>query len=530
MIKISILIFSLISWGLFAQDPVYEKAKSLKNNVVLIKGRTSGFGFIAAVQEGYAYIITARHVVVSKETPDTLKVIWCNKNLQPVKVTSGVLSNPTYDVAIFRVKAPVDLDWNPKCYSDVINQNMPVSFIGKNEDWYVPTSVNTGAIFNEPSPDNRIKFEMRTMPGTSGAPLINQYGINGLIVDGGTDGTGDFGIAINMTMIKYLVETEWRLPFQIQGVKVQQTNDAAYHGELPQSTKVGYGGPPYCYYYMRYHNVDVNLVFDNTGQQVLSSDASFIVEETASEGCPYQTASPNTQRFTMENFKIRGDSVLISYSGDRGNNPASDLTLKGRIEKDRIIASLFSKRINMPDLSLVYRIRMDFQLEPKKGDGISPPMNNKEKIDIIDERNLERAKNASKIGSGDNELKAFSTTHLTGNFELLLQNGRTKLIGELNADIKEEARDQTAFRIKKIYEIYGAPQGYRINRFEIEDAIETKIELDFYQKSWHTTESFTRGPLIQMAWQGDSGKEDDRIDGCWIEPKLRKIKVYLERE
>jgi hypothetical protein len=200
-------------------------------------------------------------------------------------------------------------------------------------------------------------------------------------------------------------------------------------------------------------------------------------------------------------------SFTLSYSDDH--------------EKGDSIITLPIDSIDWENLEFnIFTIKRD-----KKGSSTTNPI----QIVELAEQDLGHAADAQKVGPGDEELAGWENTHLTGSFKLIIRQGSTKIVGELEAKIKQEALDNTTFRVSKSYQIYTAPIGYRIEKFEVDVTNENETEFDFFQKAWHTTEILNSGPLSQLLWQGDSGKKQDQIDGCWLEPRLRKLKISIRK-
>lgn len=143
---------------------------------------------------------------------------------------------------------------------------------------------------------------------------------------------------------------------------------------------------------------------------------------------------------------------------------------------------------------------------------------------------LSRTPTALHVGDGDEELKLWSTTHLKdGKFSLGLETDTT-LVADLTATIKEENHDWTEFRLSNKYFIYKAPKGYKIIGFKIQDGQGFISSFDAWQSVWVKPELVSSGPLSSYIWQGDSGRTQDQIEGCWVQPVLKTIIVMLDKK
>lgn len=151
------------------------------------------------------------------------------------------------------------------------------------------------------------------------------------------------------------------------------------------------------------------------------------------------------------------------------------------------------------------------------------------KLQEIQPQVLARTPMAAHVGDGDEELKRFPTTHVFGSFTLGLEN-ETTLVGNLSATIKEEQSDWTEFRLSGKYTLFSAPEGYRIVGFKISDGSAYTSNFDKRQSDWVMTEHVSDGPLDAFEWAGDTGRNQDQIEGCWIKPHLKAIKVIMEKK
>lgn len=114
---------------------------------------------------------------------------------------------------------------------------------------------------------------------------------------------------------------------------------------------------------MKYTNIKVQIKLSRNRTSVESAKVTFKANERANSECPFQSVPPNNHLYDLSSATINGRSVFINFTSDHSNNPLCSLTLSGIIENTKIIASLYSERIDMPDPKLVFKIKMDMQVE-----------------------------------------------------------------------------------------------------------------------------------------------------------------------
>src|SRR5262249_23234862 len=168
-----------------------DLAGDLRQNVVRITAARNGtlydgFGFIIANRDGVVYIATADHVVRG-DGPDAIdqtpKVAFFSDQgaEYPAELLGTRLAPGEGDVAILRLKAPAGLRWRPEALApDRVRRGASVWFVGLQRDWHVP--IQPGSI-NRIEPNGVIVAEgLNVRVGTSGAPLISETGIIGMVI------------------------------------------------------------------------------------------------------------------------------------------------------------------------------------------------------------------------------------------------------------------------------------------------------------------------------------------------------------
>jgi hypothetical protein len=201
-----------------------ELALSLRNNVVSIVvkregGEEEGFGFIIGRRADKLFIVTANHVVRGRDpkpedrTP-RVTVEYFQDRGQFYNATLHGTSYPSLDLAVLEAKSPQGVRENQQVVGSQkdVQRGIPVWFIGRTRQWFVPSI--PGRI-NEVTADLKIIVEnLDVQPGTSGAPLIAESGIIGMIVE---DEAG-LSRALPIEIINRAIEG-WNLPWDLKPLK-----------------------------------------------------------------------------------------------------------------------------------------------------------------------------------------------------------------------------------------------------------------------------------------------------------------------
>jgi hypothetical protein len=187
-----------------------EGVKKLRVNVVRIDVRFSssqtqktGFGFIVGAEGGQLIIVTANHVVRSND-PDAGESNVTVTFFGGASRQGALLPrhhDAPYDLAILEVAIPLNFRWVAESIapSTEIVRNREVWFIGRGGDWYIP-SRGSARINDGPDPRSIIQVDTTAvLPGTSGAPLLTENGIIGMIV---TDTQGVLAKALAIDFIR----------------------------------------------------------------------------------------------------------------------------------------------------------------------------------------------------------------------------------------------------------------------------------------------------------------------------------------
>jgi hypothetical protein len=152
-------------------------------------------------------------VLRSDEPDDVFKRVRVKYFQDPGTTYEATLletSDKLYDLAVLRSKVPRALQGHRKSWGPQgsVRAGIQVWFVGLAGEWYVPSS--PGAVTSV-TLDCRIRANIADVqPGTSGAPLIAESGIIGMIVTN----AGGISVAVCIDIIKQAFE-QWKLPWNL---------------------------------------------------------------------------------------------------------------------------------------------------------------------------------------------------------------------------------------------------------------------------------------------------------------------------
>lgn len=161
------------------------------------KSTQNGFGFIVGEQKtsrgNFFYIVTANHVVRKKvpgggDPEISLRFFWDIGS--PVRGSKLLdIFDDVFDLALLRVAAnkifqPEQFSWTGQSWCGKWRREETVWFIGQEQKWYVPPDKRSGSLlYTQPDPHGFVRIEVGSVqPGTSGAPLITNEGIVGMVL------------------------------------------------------------------------------------------------------------------------------------------------------------------------------------------------------------------------------------------------------------------------------------------------------------------------------------------------------------
>lgn len=194
--------------------------QALRANTVAIRAeweedgnRSDGFGFITAVEGEYTYVATANHVVRGYEgdnEADKVTVRFFGSR-KPVLAQVLDVHDATLDVGVIKIKGRPKRPWFRSASGEraAAGRGTEVWFIGRSGTWYTPARPGT---INYLDPDLGLVLEgLSVIVGTSGAPLISQDGIIGLMT---TDAAGDLSRACPVKEVRKQLRS-WKVPWQL---------------------------------------------------------------------------------------------------------------------------------------------------------------------------------------------------------------------------------------------------------------------------------------------------------------------------
>ena len=165
-------------------------ARSFRQNVVHIVAESEdgdgeeGFGFIVGERGTSLVVATANHVVRDRDgVREHVTVRFFSDQGQPYAGRPTGVFDEGLDLAFVVVAdPPLDHEWRRDVAGPEVERKEPVWFVGRAGDWFVPVMPGT---VTDTTLDDRIVIEdLEVMVGTSGAPLIAETGLVGMILSG----------------------------------------------------------------------------------------------------------------------------------------------------------------------------------------------------------------------------------------------------------------------------------------------------------------------------------------------------------
>ena len=174
-------------------------AQEFRENVVKIETRWrdgtehAGFGFIVGERAGRVYVATANHVLrgIKDPGPDTVA--------DEIKATFSFQANRSYpgelagvsdrdnDLGAISVPTPQGLSWRKNVIAvNRAERGDQVRFIGKLGKWEIPAS--PGVVKGQETPWFLVE-DSKVLPGTSGAPLLSDKGLVGMVISDSVERT-----------------------------------------------------------------------------------------------------------------------------------------------------------------------------------------------------------------------------------------------------------------------------------------------------------------------------------------------------
>lgn len=187
----AIIILFVSSHLVFAQTGrrIDRISDRIKPNVVRIRTADaiygtgpSGFGIIIRENQSNKElnIITAAHVILDAEdeVADSVKLQFYRSDSWAVAEVLKYDSEK--DLALLKVRKPRNVSWYYALFGKEIKRHDKVWFVGRGEEWYVPTIRYIGAV-NKHDRENIVVDMIGAVEGSSGAPLVSRKGIIGML-------------------------------------------------------------------------------------------------------------------------------------------------------------------------------------------------------------------------------------------------------------------------------------------------------------------------------------------------------------
>lgn len=207
--------------GQDAEKAGYNTAKALRGNVVHITGTVNndsknGLGFIVGENQNELFIVTANHVVrpmdpgPGQAIAQTAQVefLHAQGELKVAKIIP--VSEEKFDLAVLSVPRPPDFKWQKKAIGKPeLEPSDKIWTIDADRSWTV--SSEAGTIYKS-DPAQITTSGLKVLPGHSGAPLISQSGIIGMIFSDETHGNA---YAYPLEVIESRV-AEWGKPWDLE--------------------------------------------------------------------------------------------------------------------------------------------------------------------------------------------------------------------------------------------------------------------------------------------------------------------------
>lgn len=197
-------------------------ALALRDHVVRIRaqwesGETQdGFGFVVGQHDSGTYIVTADHIVrgnLPGQVAKEVSVTWFRRRGEEFPATLLGTHDAQRDVAVLRTRLPAGMTLRPDLLMrtpGLPERSSPVWYVGRAGQWYVPSQAGT---VNSVDLDQQIMVDgLNVQVGTSGAPLVAEDGIAGMIV---ADTIGGIPRAIGIDFIERAFAF-WAHPWGLQ--------------------------------------------------------------------------------------------------------------------------------------------------------------------------------------------------------------------------------------------------------------------------------------------------------------------------
>lgn len=208
---LGIMLFALAMTGRTQSDPLIRMAEQMKPNVVAIRAtfadgeEENGFGFISGEKDGRLFIATAAHVARGQQNQaaQSIEVLFWEAKQWIKAECKEYWFDEELDLALLQAPKPANMALHMNCGDFAPEIFQKTRFVG--------VSASTGPKWSSPGEgeiselsEQGIYFAISTLvPGSSGAPLFNERGIIGIIIN--DDASASY--ALSLSTIQKVFET-----------------------------------------------------------------------------------------------------------------------------------------------------------------------------------------------------------------------------------------------------------------------------------------------------------------------------------
>ncbi len=157
----------------YVKGEIPEKTK--ENGTVRVRQAWTGTGSILKIENGYTYILTNNHVTGYGEENFEEVILTVEEN-KYVYYADKVVNNPTYDVAIVRIKGVIPDKQAIRGFSETYKQQDKVYSVG--HYLAIPYLYSEGTIsgYNKDKTENILLVNLNVAGGCSGSAIVNAKG------------------------------------------------------------------------------------------------------------------------------------------------------------------------------------------------------------------------------------------------------------------------------------------------------------------------------------------------------------------
>ena len=134
------------------------------------------------------------------------------------------------------------------------------------------------------------------------------------------------------------------VPLEASTADATTPSSETYAGALAATTKVTFGGDPYCTYEVMLENVEIVLGVLGTGEVTTSTVTDVVIETTT--GCPHPPMDPSMQSFAFATSTVTAGGIRVDFVGANTNQPKTSLVVDLVARADGYDATMTWTRIH----------------------------------------------------------------------------------------------------------------------------------------------------------------------------------------